>query len=166
VGSHGTSRDKAEKILRTRRFTPSRNKGDWLGHGVYFWEHAPRQAPRWAEQRYGKDNAIVVASLIRLGNCLDLVDPENALALHRYDLGLREDALARGEELPGNHNAQKNLDCYVPQAFYAHIEALKEPRIDSSRGVYVPTEGKAASDSDAPESSSPVRGRRLWTRSW
>lgn len=34
IGYHGTSKAKAEQIIRTQRPTPSRNKHDWLGHGV------------------------------------------------------------------------------------------------------------------------------------
>src|SRR2546426_9818552 len=51
VAFHGTSADQVETILASGAFTPSRNDYDWLGHGVYFWEHAPLRAWQWAKQK-------------------------------------------------------------------------------------------------------------------
>ena len=77
VGFHGTSRAKSLLLVQRKAdFEASHNRDDWLGHGIYFWEHAPRQAYAWAQQRWG-DDAAVVASMIRLGNCFDLLDPPN-----------------------------------------------------------------------------------------
>ncbi len=45
------------------------NEYDWLGNGIYFWEHSPERARRWA----GADG-IVIGAVIQLGNCLDLTD--------------------------------------------------------------------------------------------
>jgi hypothetical protein len=45
VGYHGTRLSVALEIVSRRRtFKYSRNRDDWLGHGIYFWEHAPQQA--------------------------------------------------------------------------------------------------------------------------
>ncbi len=152
MGYHGTSRAKAEAIVRTQAFSPSRNRFDWLGHGVYFWEYAPKQALWWAQQRY-KDDAAVVASMIRLGNCLDLLDPDNAKSLLRFHDDLESTAANEGRALPRNSNVRKYRDCYVLEAFYAEAT----PSLDCSRGVYVPTPG-AAGESGG--------GYRLWERSW
>jgi hypothetical protein len=77
VAFHGTRRTTAERLVAGVPFGPSTNDDDWLGHGIYFWEYAPQQAWWWARRRYG-DEAAVVGALVRLGWCLDLLDPSNA----------------------------------------------------------------------------------------
>ena len=45
IGYHGTRRETARKIINHEtKFKSSSNEYDWLGHGIYFWEHAPQQA--------------------------------------------------------------------------------------------------------------------------
>lgn len=151
VGYHGTSRKKAEAIIRNQSYQPSKNNHDWLGHGVYFWEYAPKQALWWAKKRYGAD-AAVVASMIRLGNCLDLLDPENAKALRKFHDDLESTLAREGNPMPENHNSRKYRDCFVLEAYYA-----EQAEVDTARGVYVPT-SKSASESRG--------GLRLWPKSW
>jgi hypothetical protein len=38
-------------LLHGQRVTASANDYDWLGRGVYFWEHGPRRALEWAQWR-------------------------------------------------------------------------------------------------------------------
>jgi hypothetical protein len=73
TGYHGTSLQTATSILSGGTFELSQNDYDWLGHGVYFWEHAPYRAWDWAKEKYGSDAAVIEAE-IRLGHCLDLTD--------------------------------------------------------------------------------------------
>jgi len=77
VGYHGCHRDFARDLVAGRvsaeEWKASQNEYDWLGEGIYFWEHAPGRAWQWARARYG-DNGAVVATEIRLGRCLDLAD--------------------------------------------------------------------------------------------
>ena len=109
IGYHGTRRSTALRIVqRLDGFRPSTNDDDWLGHGVYFWEHAPRQALRWAlrrkkTQKWGEDVA-VLGSMIRLGNCLDLLDPHNTDYLGELYLRYRDEMSAAGRAVPDNHN--------------------------------------------------------------
>src|ERR1700730_5185253 len=82
VGYHGTRRSNALRIVQDLEgFKRSENTDDWLGHGIYFWEYAPKQAWAWANQRQKNQNwdeeIAVLASMIRLGNCFDLLDPDN-----------------------------------------------------------------------------------------
>jgi hypothetical protein len=156
VGYHGTSSAVADRIVRTQLFTPSRNRHDWLGHGVYFWEHAPKQALWWARRRY-KDDAAVVASMLRLGNCLDLLDPENARQLQKFHNQLQTAMESQGLALPNNANTKKYRDCAVLEAYYKTAHELNNEAIDSARGVYVPTPGSAGLTGG---------GVRLWDRSW
>ena len=72
IGYHGTSRQAAPGVLRDG-FRVSRNAYDWLGDRVYFFQDAPNRAGEWAAQRHG-DDGVVIRSVIRLDDCLDLLD--------------------------------------------------------------------------------------------
>jgi hypothetical protein len=152
VGYHGTLRSTALAIVAGERgFRPSQNDDDWLGHGVYFWEYAPQQAWVWAQRRYGRQRKpiAVLGAMIRLGSCLDLLDPNNAarlVTIHEQMLRAYREA---GQRAPSNYNAKKYLDCATFQYAYAALEADGQP-IDTCRAVYVPTDDKAW----------------LWERSW
>ena len=168
VGYHGTGLSTALRIVtRVEGFRWSRRDFDWLGHGVYFWEYAPQQAKDWAElrrrhfqkkksptaedARRANEPVAVVASMIRLGCCFDLLDPENV----RYLLNLfdeyRQSMDLAGESLPENNRKYRKLDCAVFEYAYKLIQAKYErPSIDTSRGVYVPAGGD----------------RRVWDSSW
>lgn len=147
VGFHGTTKATADRIVNGGEFRPSQNDYDWLGHGIYFWEYAPRQAWQWAKQRYSaRTQVAVLGSMIRLGNCFDLLDPGNADAL----LEARRYLEKTLDRLPRNHNARKYLDCAVFEAFYEIQEVHEQEVIDSSRAVYVPTDHR----------------KRLWESSW
>src|SRR4051812_47548247 len=45
IGYHGCRKDFARALvagtLEVANWRPSRNNYDWLGEGIYFWEHAP-----------------------------------------------------------------------------------------------------------------------------
>jgi hypothetical protein len=156
VGYHGTRLSTALEIV-TRRggFRRSQNEDDWLGHGIYFWEYAPQQALWWAERRRKQQSwdepIAIVAAMIRLGFCFDLLDPYNVKYLRRiHDEYLELEKIA-GRVPPDNANNHKYLDCAVFQYAYAAIDAASTGRqVDSARAVYVP-KGK---------------GSRVWKRSW
>jgi hypothetical protein len=89
----------------------SENEYDWLGNGIYFWEHSPERARRWA----GPDG-IVIGAVIQLGNCLDLTDLRyTELLSSSFDM-LAEDYRAKSLELPANTGCElknRKLDCLV-----------------------------------------------------
>jgi hypothetical protein len=76
--------------------------------------------------------------MIRLGNCFDLLDPDNLQMLfgfHReFDLSQRQ----AGRKPVRNYNQAKYLDCAVFEFAYAAFETQDEP-IDSCRAVFVPS---------------------------
>lgn len=154
IGYHGTRKSVAMEIVQgIRSFEPSRNRSDWLGEGVYFWEHAPQQAWWWAERLRKKrgwdEDVAVLGSMIRLGNCLDLLDPENVDLLSELFEEFASEIRGSGRALPENYNHKKYLDC----AFFRYAyEALDRAGslVDTARAVYVPTGNKA----------------RLFKRSW
>jgi hypothetical protein len=112
IAFHGTRRETAARLVRGDPFDASENDDDWLGHGIHFWEYAPQQAWWWAQRRYGED-AAVVAALVRLGSCLDLLDPSNAMLLAAANADLEASLRNEGERLPKNANNHKYRDCAV-----------------------------------------------------
>lgn len=153
IGYHGTRRSTALQVVqRQQEFQFSRNRDDWLGHGIYFWEHAPLQAWWWAKRRQRRQNwkepIAVLASMIRLGFCFDLLDPLNVEYLQAFHREYEASVKLAGLKTPRNANNHKYLDCAVFQYAYAALEAIGTS-VDTCRAVYVPT-------SD----------RRVWTRSW
>ena len=75
-GYHGCTHALADELILGSRsisgWPPSRNEHDWLGHGIYFWEHGPQRAHEWSLQN-GRDGGVLGAH-IQLGRCLDLTD--------------------------------------------------------------------------------------------
>jgi hypothetical protein len=130
VGYHGTGLSTALRIVnRVEGFRWSRRNFDWLGHGVYFWEHAPRQARDWAElrrqqlkrkkvatadeSRKAHEPIAVVASMIRLGYCFDLLESNNVEYLLSIFEDYRQSMELAGESLPENNRKYRKLDCAV-----------------------------------------------------
>jgi hypothetical protein len=80
VGFHGCDRAVGERVLLGRgSLKPSANPYDWLGEGIYFWEHSERRALQWAQEQVGRGKVrepFVLGAYIHLGRCLDLTDTE------------------------------------------------------------------------------------------
>ena len=74
IGFHGCSKSTYDKVIyHNQELKSSENSYDWLGHGIYFWEHNLQRAKEWAERRY-KEDAAVIGAVIDLGTCLNLTD--------------------------------------------------------------------------------------------
>jgi hypothetical protein len=111
VGFHGTSIERAERIL-AHGFEISRNDYDWLGDGAYFFQEAPVRAMEWARLRFGTEAAVVGAE-IDLDGCLDLLDirwQEVLAAAHR---SFRARAERLGLSLPVQSSGAHRLDRVV-----------------------------------------------------
>jgi hypothetical protein len=151
VAFHGTRRDVAEQLVAGVPFGPSQNDDDWLGHGIYFWEYAPQQAWWWAERRYGAEDAAVVGALVRLGPCLDLLDPANVGVVQKAHDTLASALTAAGHTMKNNANTHKYRDCSVFNFLFASLEE-EGFRPATTRAVFVPF---------IPKKGIP----RLWSRS-
>lgn len=136
IGYHGTRTRTAKQLIAGGPFSASTNDDDWLGHGVYFWEYGPQQAWWWAERRYGPD-AAVVGAMIRLGTCLDLLDPSNTHLLRTAHGELEMILQAAGQSLPNNANTHKYRDCAVFNYLYKKMVKAGFA-FESSRAVFVP----------------------------
>ena len=152
VGYHGMRLDKALAVVSGHEeLEPSRTGYDWLGHGIYFWEYGPKQAWQWARQRHPGEEIAVVAAMIRLGNCLDLVDPDNTRMLRGlYDRMMTEMKVTKRRVLH-NVRSRKYLDCQVMEYVYNTLKESGE-YVDSARAVYVP--------------SGSEKQKRIWPSSW
>ncbi|MGL4553540.1 MAG: hypothetical protein ACRC33_20430 [Gemmataceae bacterium] len=136
IGFHGTTATAADRLVAGEPFADSDNDNEWFGRGVYFWEYAPKQAWAWATQRH--EDPAVIGAVIRLGNCFDLLDPENVQILKQAKDGFERRATESGRPIPVNRNADKRLDCAVFNYFYETAQA-RGKAVDSARAVYVPT---------------------------
>lgn len=66
-----------------------------MGDGVYFWQDAPARALEWAQKQHGS-KAAVLCAVIRLEDCLDLLDPSWSNFLGTaYDLFVTKCKLAQ-----------------------------------------------------------------------
>lgn len=149
VAYHGTTAYQADRLVAGHPFKPSDNSDDWLGHGVYFWEYAPKQAWWWAEKFKKLEKPAVVGAMIRLGNCFDLLDPANVQSLEALHAAMMQKWHQTDAEIPENGNQHKNLDCAIFNHYYSLAGEASRP-IDTARAVYVPTES----------------AKRVWKRSW
>jgi hypothetical protein len=149
VAFHGTTRAVAEHLVDGGDFVPSGNTDDWLGSGIYFWEYAPKQAWWWVKTFKMKSEPAVVGAMIRLGNCFDLLDPDNVQLLKRLYSGMVDQWSAEGTAGPSNFRHRRNIECAVFNFHHARAAAIGKP-IDSYRSVYVPT----------------AKSKRIWKGTW
>jgi hypothetical protein len=149
IAFHGTDVGTADRLVRGEPFRESDTDSEWLGSGIYFWEHAPKQAWSWARAIRGHEQPAVLGAVIRLGNCFDLCDPGNVVLLRAFKddmvAGLRD----AGQPVPENHRKHMKLDCASFDYVYTQAR-LAGGAIDSFRAVYVPTDKR----------------KRIWAGSW
>src|SRR5438067_9499648 len=106
IGYHGCSeefvRDLLMGVLAVRAWKPSTNDWDWLGHGVYFWEHSPERALRWAQEQGAHQGfaPAVIGAVIQLGRCFDLLNEAITQILADNYLELEKAYAAAGAGLP------------------------------------------------------------------
>ena len=120
---------------------------DWLGQGIYFWEHGPARAMEWAEaqKKRGKlKTPAVLGALLHLGQCFDLLDAlYTDILAEAYPRFEQEVVEFWGDPLPKNKRLHaddddlllRDLDCAVVNWT---IDELKEDgaSFHSVRGVF------------------------------
>jgi hypothetical protein len=151
MGYHGCLEPLASDLLTGRRsiadWPVSRNKWDWLGEGIYFWEHGPARAMKWAEDRAAKARAkgakdatpAVIGAVIALGgdDVLDLTDVRFAPALKGAFTILRETYAKTGRKLPVNEATDRKrhyLDCLIINSLFVLPEVRQ--RFNVVRGAF------------------------------
>jgi hypothetical protein len=120
LGYHGCEPSFSEALLRgevlIEAWEPSQNPYDWLGHGIYFWEFAPRRAQTWG----GKGG--VVGAVIQLGLCLDLTDVQYTELLRNHYRVVRQSRKQQQLALPKNKGKRRDLDCLIINELVASAE--------------------------------------------
>ncbi len=82
VGYHGCDESVVgDVLLRGKNLRASQNDHDWLGRGIYFWEHGPERAYEWAQHSKSVKKPAVIGAFINLGNCFDLLDTNHTRLL-------------------------------------------------------------------------------------
>lgn len=150
LGYHGCDRSVADRVLAGETpLAPSDNDYDWLGHGVYFWEHNARRAYEFAceirdRPHQGKQpikRPAVVGAVIDLAYCLNLFDSRYiGLVRRAYDDLVLLHAGAN-EALPSNSGGRdrllRRLDCAVIETLHGTREDLGDPPFDTVRSAFV-----------------------------
>jgi hypothetical protein len=122
VGYHGCAEDFARDLLLGNvplsDWRPSANTWDWLGRGIYFWEHSPQRALRWARERYRSRGQVasVIGGVVQLGRCFDLLNEAVTAILAESYQELAKTFADEGRSLPRNRGKQgkrRDLDCLV-----------------------------------------------------
>ncbi len=122
VGYHGCTEQFANELLLGNQpisgWRPSTNEWDWLGHGIYFWEHSPERALRWARERYRTRGQIasVIGAVVQLGRFFDLLNERVTAILAESYQELERTFAGEARSLPRNHGRQakrRDLDCLV-----------------------------------------------------
>jgi len=154
LGFHACEHDVADAVLGGQTgLRASRNKFDWLGHGIYFWENSPDRARQWGQtlkERGRLTKPTVIGAVIALGRCFDLLESSALTVLRQhYDALIRTYELAgRKHEMPANQSVGgsadlllRNLDCAVIEYMHTQIDIQAEESqsirpFDSVRGAF------------------------------
>ena len=152
VGYHGCDAAVADRVLAGKvGLNLSTNPYDWLGEGVYFWEHGPQRAYEWAIQqaRLGGTkvkNPSVIAAKINLGVCLDLLDTTNTRLLGRwygrFRASMRQSGIPmpRNQDPAGTRRGDKLLrfrDCAVIDYTLSRLAETERITYQTVRGVFL-----------------------------
>jgi hypothetical protein len=157
VAYHGCDAALAERVFAgNAKLRASTNSYDWLGEGIYFWEHGPQRAYDWAAeqaQRRGSivRNPCVLAARINLGVCLDLLDTGYTKLLGRWYASFRRFVRGADREMPRNCAATETragdkilrfLDCAVVDYAIKMIAETEGTKYQTVRGAFI--EGQPA----------------------
>jgi hypothetical protein len=130
---HGCDAVVADQLLAGTPFTPSRNDYDWLGDGIYFWEHGLDRTLRFARVQQERGKVVkptVVGAILQLGRCFDLLDTQLTDELpDAYELCAR--IYGGAEALPKNEGktpdrALRRLDRLVLNAYLERLDTAGE----------------------------------------
>lgn len=149
VGYHGCDVALAQRVLLgDENLTPSSNTYDWLGHGIYFWEHGPARAMQFAaDEAKRKPSKIhqpgILGAYIFLGDCFDLLDVQYTAVLETVFPAFVADLESRGEPIPQNDKPRADgtkllhaLDRAVIEFAIRVAEKAEGRKFDTVRGAF------------------------------
>lgn len=148
IAYHGCDQATADKVLlKGAALAPSEKNYDWLGRGIYFWEHGPKRALEWAKERKNQGtikNPAVIGAVLHLGNCFDLLDTRYTETLQRAWPLFVKAKEASSERIPTNRDPKNKQtrdkllryrDCAVINWTISEIEK-SSVAFDTVRGVF------------------------------
>ncbi len=147
IGYHGCDVSVRDRVIqRGGKLNPSQNDYDWLGHGIYFWEHGPQRALEWAEgqRKRGKITyPAVLGAYLQLGRCFDLLDAAYTDVLTDAYPEFCDSLKESEEDLPKNEpsnsrdpdNVLRKLDCAAVNWTIDEVEQ-SGMKFDSVRGLF------------------------------
>lgn len=143
---HGCNQSVADEVLlKGGALKQSQKSYDWLGNGIYFWEHGPERALEWAQGRKKAKNPTVVGAIIHLGNCFDLLDRKATKLLSEVYPDFLDGMRGLGQKVPKNESLNpddrdfllRRLDCSVLNWALGSIDQNQDsPTYDSVRGLF------------------------------
>lgn len=142
VAYHGCDHAVAKGAIQGGKLNASNNDYDWLGKGIYFWEHGPVRALEWARFMSNRGKVAkpaVVGALIQLGNCFDMLDVRLTEDLRRLYPEFEKSFSRGGNPLPSNDPTRKlhRLDCAFLNWAIPLVEADLGVTFQTVRGVFV-----------------------------
>ena len=155
-GYHGCDSRVADSVLLGKtKLVASENAYDWLGSGIYFWEHGPARALEWAEAQARRKGSrlkrpAVIGAIIQLGYCFDLLDTRFTRELTRAAQSLERILAAQNIKLPRNESGvasdfdwlKRHRDCFVLNSTLPVIGREQGRPFQTVRGVF--QEGETA----------------------
>ena len=149
LGYHGCDVGVAEQIFAGRATLKiSSNDYDWLGDGIYFWEHNAQRAFQFASELAERPhpsgqkikNPAVVGAVINLGQCLNLLDSRFIEMVRQAYKSLSEASDAAGLPMPENTGGpdlvSRKLDCAVIRTLHADGRDAGELPFDTVRAAF------------------------------
>lgn len=146
IGYHGCDESVVRNVLlRGRNLRPSKNDYDWLGRGIYFWEHGPQRAYEWARHSKRVKKPSIIGAFINLGNCFDLPDTTHTQLLADLFPLYRQTCEATGTPLPTNLSPKgrassdlvlRHLDCAVINWCLDYMEKVKKQHYHTVRCLF------------------------------
>ena len=152
IGYHGCDASVAALALDGKaQLKPSDNRYDWLGGGIYFWEHGPQRAYEWAIEQAKRPGAkitlpTVLGAQIDLGICFDLLDTANTRLVRKRFANFRRFLRQNRIPMPQNRDAQGSRrgdkvlrfrDCAVIDFTLSRLLDNEGIKCQTVRGVFL-----------------------------
>jgi hypothetical protein len=127
----------------------SSNDYDWLGDGIYFWEHNAQRAFDFAREMSRRPHPsgqkirkpAVVGAIIDLGYCLNLLDSHFIEMVKTAHANLLASFEAAEIQLPqntgGRDRVNRKLDCAVIRSIHQSRKQHDQPSFDTVRAAFV-----------------------------
>jgi hypothetical protein len=150
LGYHGCDIKLAERVFAGEvPLSASHNDYDWLGDGIYFWEHNAQRAFDFASDVARRPHPsgqkiatpAVVGAIIDLADCLNLLDSRFIETIKLAYEDLVRSSRVTGTRLPSNTGGtdrrSRKLDCAVLRTLHQMREEADEEPFDTVRAAFI-----------------------------